>query len=332
VHTNGSLDLLDPGLMHEVRLELTTRCNLRCVYCAVSQSTYEGSDMPEALAYRVIPLIADLASSKLGVVHVNGHGETTFLSGWMEVCESLLQLGLPISITTNLARDYSEAETDILAQMRIIHISLDSSDRDLMKTIRRRVDINRIVANMSGIRAAAQGLKKPEPEFHFSCGIYDRNAALMEEFARFSVELGIKGVGFWNLTSWKYDEFPYENTDVSVADRVYPLDTLSNVELRSRMEAILRGIDIMKQGGIKVHANGNFIEVLNRRLQNVPDAPVTVRSHIVPGGMTRDCVDPWTYFEMGTKGDIKPCCAHSKIGNLGEQSLSEILNGEGVRD
>jgi hypothetical protein len=47
--------------------------------------------------------------------------------------------------------------------------------------------------------------------------------------------------------------------------------------------------------------------------------------------MTRDCIDPWTYIELGANGDVKPCCAHSSIGNLQQQNLSQILDGEPIR-
>jgi hypothetical protein len=47
--------------------------------------------------------------------------------------------------------------------------------------------------------------------------------------------------------------------------------------------------------------------------------------------MTRDCLDPWTYFEVDTNGDVKPCCARGSVGNLGEAHLNQILEGEPVR-
>lgn len=47
----------------------------------------------------------------------------------------------------------------------------------------------------------------------------------------------------------------------------------------------------------------------------------------LPGGMTRDCLDPWTYVEIRANGDVRPCCARSSAGNLGTSTLVQILEG-----
>jgi sulfatase maturation enzyme AslB (radical SAM superfamily) len=54
-------DLLAPGLISEVRIDPTTRCNLRCVYCAVSQPDYNGEDMGTAVLERAVPAILGAA-------------------------------------------------------------------------------------------------------------------------------------------------------------------------------------------------------------------------------------------------------------------------------
>jgi MoaA/NifB/PqqE/SkfB family radical SAM enzyme len=330
-------ELLTRGLIQEARLELTTHCNLRCVYCAVSQSYYRGVDMPADLAQRAIPLIADLASSKLGAVHVNGHGETTFLSGWTETCQTLLDHALPVAMTSNLAKEYSEKELRVLACMNFINVSIDTSDRDLLRRLRRKVDLNRIVTNIKLIRETARQLHRSEPKFLFSCGLYDQNTLQIDEFAKFAVDLGIQTVGFWNLSTWSANEFPYEYTDVPVSDRAYPLDTLSDAELRPRIDAIQRALDILKINGVNAYINGDFVTPLIERLRSksskpgTPVATVAAKAHHLAAGFTRDCIDPWTYIELGANGDVKPCCAHSPIGNVGQKDLSQILDDEPIR-
>ncbi len=54
-------------------------------------------------------------------------------------------------------------------------------------------------------------------------------------------------------------------------------------------------------------------------------------SRHIPAGMTRDCIDPWTYIEFKNNGDVTPCCVRRPVGNLGEASLSQILNGKPIR-
>ncbi len=136
---------------------------------------------------------------KLRAVHVNGHGETTFVPGWVDLCKPLLDAKLPLMIITNLAKVFSTEELEALGQMNSIAVSVDTADRDLLRRIRRKVDLNRIVENINAIREAAARLHQESPHFLLSCGLYDQNSLVIEDLARFAVSLGIASVGFWYL-------------------------------------------------------------------------------------------------------------------------------------
>ena len=332
MQTGIARDLLVSLPVREARLSLTTRCNLRCVYCAVSQSTYKGTDMAADVAQQATAAILSIARDhKLQAVHVNGHGETTFVPGWVEVCRPLLEAKLPLMIITNLAKVFSTEELEVLGRMNSIAVSLDTADPDLLKRLRRRVDLHRIVGNINAIRETAVRLDREPPHFLFSCGLYDQNSLVIEELARLAVRLGIYSVGFWNLSKWDHETFPYQFTDVPERDRVYALDDLSADDLRPRLEAIQRAIMILQQNRVGVQINGDFVNILTDRLNDGSRATTDRHCFDLPKGMTRDCIDPWTYVEVDTNGDVKPCCARGGVGNLGQRSLNEIVNDEPIR-
>jgi molybdenum cofactor biosynthesis enzyme MoaA len=100
--------LLGPGPLKEICLSLTTRCNLRCVYCAVSQSTYRGMEMPAKLINLALATISrSTRCDKIEAIRVNGHGETTCMAGWTDVCKSLLDRNLPLVLTTKFGKGVS---------------------------------------------------------------------------------------------------------------------------------------------------------------------------------------------------------------------------------
>jgi MoaA/NifB/PqqE/SkfB family radical SAM enzyme len=332
MENTAALQLLSPGPLQKVRLDLTTECNLRCVYCAVSQSTYQGANMPGALVSKATTTIVELSHQhQFDAVYVNGHGETTFMPGWSDVCKTLLERELPLVLTTNLAKAYSREELEVLARMNVIAVSIDTCDQDLLRRMRRKVDLRQIVTNINLIRATALRLETTPPTFEFSCGLYDQNSLLIEDFARFAIALWIHSVGFWNLSSWNHEKFPYENTDVPESDRAFPLDNLDRSELRPRLDAIQRAIAILNANGVIVQVNGNFIETLSRQCNQVAEQTVPMDGLELPKGTTRDCLDPWTYAELETNGDVRPCCAHGSIGNLGRADLLQILDDEPIR-
>jgi len=257
-----STALIAPGPISHVRVTLTSRCNLRCVYCAVSQANYREIDMSDEVLSIALESIKGLSHyHRLEPIDMNGHGETTMNPGWIEPCITLLHQGIPIRLTTNLAKNYNRDELEVLASMSEIVVSIDTSDMGLLRRMRRKVDIRQIVTNIQMIRATAMRLYRKPPGVQFHCGLYDKNSLLMEDFARFAVSMGVAVVSFWSLTP-----YPYEHTDVSLSDQVKPLDDLADDELVPRVLAIRRALGILKRHGISTSIQADFVERLARRV------------------------------------------------------------------
>jgi uncharacterized radical SAM superfamily Fe-S cluster-containing enzyme len=58
-------------ITHLANIEFTTNCNLRCVYCAVSQPTYVGTDMETSDFDQIL---VTLKNRHVKSITVNGHG------------------------------------------------------------------------------------------------------------------------------------------------------------------------------------------------------------------------------------------------------------------
>ena len=197
--------LLDPGPITDIRLDLTTRCNLRCVYCAVSQPDYIGEDMDSAVVQAATTFIRQMSRYQMiSGVGINGHGETTFVPGWTEACRDIVALGLPVNIISNLAKAFTAEELDALGSLHTISVSIDTADRGLLQRIRRRVDVRQIITNIIAIRAAAMRRNRPSPQFQFFCGLYDKNSLQVQELAWLAVALNIQKVQFWDLFAHSY--------------------------------------------------------------------------------------------------------------------------------
>lgn len=253
--------LLRPGPIRQVRFDLSSRCNLRCVYCAVSHPNYQGADMSDANARRVVTLIVELARhNHLDPVDLNGHGETTFREGWTEICFALIERGIRVRLTSNFAKTFDENELEALACMDSIAISIDTADRKLLQSVRRRVDLRQIVTNMALVKTAALKLHRTPPKFGFLCGLYDKNALDWEAFARFVVASSVSHIGIWSLTVHP------DGLDVPEGESVLPLDDLPDSELRPRILSVLRGLNLLQRHGVSVAVQGGFIEILAKRV------------------------------------------------------------------
>ncbi len=249
------VSLVEPGPLLTARVDMTGKCNLRCVYCAVSQPWYDGPQMPDEDLEQVADQLAGYPS--LTAVDVNGHGETTQHPRWKAFCRRLLAKDIPLTIITNLGRKYDEDDFDVLSRFKVVQISVDTADDNLLRAVRRKVELSRIVYNLTRIRTTALVDGRKPPLMSFSCGIYDRSVLRLEEFAWFAVTLGVPSITFWNLV-----QYP----DVPGATAVRPLSTLDDTELAAAMACIDRALAVLERYKIQVEIAGGFIEELRARL------------------------------------------------------------------
>jgi hypothetical protein len=201
-HTRGLADarVLESGRLTDIRIDLNERCNLRCVYCAVSQPGYQGVEMSDAVFARCEEFIARQSGPL--TIELNGHGETTYHPRWVDYTERLLRFGHRTTLISNFARRFGARELAALARLQAIQISLDSADEELMRAVRRHVSLKNIVANIAGVRARAAELGVSAPSIGFSTGIYDPAVWQLERFADFVVEQRARFVTFWRLKEY----------------------------------------------------------------------------------------------------------------------------------
>lgn len=232
----GHSDLLCPGELSELRVDINEQCNLRCIYCAVSQPGYQGIPMSETTLQKILESLPKQVN-KLQI-NLNGHGETTYHPSWVQFAQRIQELGAVTTILSNFAKPFDDEEVDVFARMRVIQISLDTLDENLLRDIRRKVSLGTILRNIHKIRIQAfkRGLN---PLWSISCGIYDKNISGLEDIAVFAIREGFKSITFWNLV-----EYPIISEDVVMAR---PLSSLPKHELERAIMKISEVLALLKE-------------------------------------------------------------------------------------
>jgi MoaA/NifB/PqqE/SkfB family radical SAM enzyme len=231
-----SSDLLDPLPVAEVRIDINETCNLRCDYCAVSSPSYAAVEMKDEVFERVLPL---LASEPGANVHVNGHGETTFHPKWVAWCRRIVDAGHRPYIITNLAKHYTDAELEVLAEFRIIQVSLDSDDGEMMKRIRKAVQVQKVFETIGRIREmAARRTSSHVPMFWISVGVYDPSVWTLERFVRRLIEMNISMVTFWDLVEYPHQTLAKPLSHLEGRQRQRARAVLGRVRTRLEVEGV----------------------------------------------------------------------------------------------
>lgn len=132
-----------------LRLSVTDRCNLRCVYC-MPASGVKQRPHDEILTFEEIELFARCAiESGLSKIRLTG-GEPLVRKDIVKLISTLCDIPelQDISITTNglLLAEYA---ADLKAAgLKRVNVSLDSLDPDTFKAITRGGDVNQVMAGL----------------------------------------------------------------------------------------------------------------------------------------------------------------------------------------
>jgi len=235
-------------------VEFTSKCDLRCTYCTVSLPGDVGLDLDPATDQQII---SQLKTLEVAEVTLNGRGETTSMPDWMERVRPFIR-SFRVRLISNCARRFSDTEAELLANLDTLTVSIDSADHQIMRDIRRRVDLDIITGNILRVRIAAMRLRRKPPDLMLSSGIYDKNVFTLPNLARLAVAISAAEVGFWNLVQY---------AEIQGAVNVRSINEMSVDQQRQALDAIDETIAILDNGGIRYFFAGNFVETLRNSLQ-----------------------------------------------------------------
>lgn len=321
-------DLLTPSTTEMVYLELTSRCNLRCTYCAVSQPTYVGSDLP---LERFDPFLEEMRERRVQVIVMNGHGESSIVTGWEALADRLADAGFRLHITTNLAKRLTPGEVSALSRFEKIYISLDTVDPALCAELRRGARMDVILENLELIRKHAASRRR-NPEIGISVVVSDLSAPGLGTLIDTMWQRGATVFRFGDLAEYP----PLEG--VLVARH---LSTLAREELAAASRSFRAAIERLERNGGSHFIDPPIAAILldhhEERIESAVRTPErilkkTVHHDQVLPGSTRDCLDPWKIAFVQSTGEVRPCCFFEEtLGGLATDSLSDIFEGENFR-
>lgn len=135
-----------------LRISLTDRCNLRCVYCMPEDMTFRPPTdlLQDGELFRLFPIFADLLGFQK--FRLTG-GEPTLRQGIVDIVGAIAQLPTvrDVALTTNGLLLSKLAEPLAAAGLQRVNISIDTLDPDKFKALTRWGDVYDV---WNGIKAA----------------------------------------------------------------------------------------------------------------------------------------------------------------------------------
>jgi len=335
IHPRELEEFLSPQpVLDSLNTHLTSRCNLRCLYCPQGKGiTDDRTDMPPDLLEHLIQYVA---SHKVPAVGFGYFGETTLYAGWENSCQRLLEIGTALSLTANFAAPLTTRALDVLSRFRYIEMSIDSVDGGLLRMLRPPIDVRTILYNLHAIRARAMASGGASPFICWPCVLTDRSARELSDLVLFAASCGVDRLQINEM--YRFDGTP---------DEIRNILELPDAEFLAAFDRLEQAVALGRQHALPVSVSG--IEKYRARAEAIrmpttgtAETPRLRRGRIQgiqgpadhyylgPGispGQTRLCLYPWSTAYVAATGDVYACCARGTVmGNIQrEGGLDSVL-------
>jgi len=304
-YNNNCIQLNSLPLIAQV--EVTTKCNIKCVHCGRIDWLLSGvfGDKARALKGEDIAwdtfqcIIPILPYVKLCIV--SGFGEPLLYSRFQEMIEIIRKYGADIHFTTNgLLLDREMVKFLIERQAYIIAISLDAATSKTYDSIRKGSNFEKVIENIHNFALMKIRAKSSRPEIRLDFIAMRRNIEELPQFVELAHRLGADAV---------LVDYLRVLTEDMKADSLYFHQDLAN-------KYILDARTTAKKLGIKLDDYGLF-------------GHESVEKQAAP----TKCKDVWNKVYIQFDGTIYPCClCKTPMGSLRSHSIVEIWNNQAYQD
>lgn len=303
-----------PPLPHELQVEVTGACNLRCHMCLVryrpALDRREGSLSLEAFR-RVVDALPDLER-----VTLQGLGEPLLAPDLLPMVEYATARGIRVGFNTNatlLTRAW--AEQLVRAGLDWIHISLDGGTAATYEGIRDGARFDRVTANIEELMATIRRLHADRPDASLVFVAMQRNVAELPDVVRLAARAGVKRVWVQNLS--------HSFSDTDPAGEYAEIRGFAEREaLWAESAAAVAHFDAARNA-----ASTLGVDLRLPRLEPPPPE----RTPGEPG-----CDWPWRSAFLTHDAHLQPCCMvmgadRARLGSVKARPFAEVWDDEAYR-
>lgn len=318
--------------LRQLGVELTTSCNLACVYCHFAPTARRGKNAEPELVEGLIDFLKEFP---VDYVTMSGDAEITLYPEWTAVARRIRELGVDLRTISNFSKGvFSDEEVDTFSQFRQILISLDTSDAALLKKVRYRADLRTITLNMQLVRARALAMGRPTPEFVCNVVLHDKNLGHVDKTVAFAIVNGFSQVSMVRYVD--LEEVSGGINDLKDNPNATPVFQVREMAPQALSEGInaLRRAVALAEGKIHLSIQPDVMDEINIALNG--DAAFKPANVNHPPGTrrTKNCLMPWDFFYVFWNGDVPPCCIvkDTMVDNVTGKSIAAVINAEEMMD
>jgi len=170
-----------------IEIEVTTRCNKRCVICEHTWWHEPSVDLTFDTFKRLVDQFP------LRWVNLTGEGDAFLNKDYLRMISYLKQKGTSVYLVDSM--DLVDWHTSLeLVKLGVdgIYISMDGATKQTYESIKVGCNFDKVLANMQRLLEAKRRLKSPLPEVCFRFAVTKTNVREMPDFVRLVRQLGAR--------------------------------------------------------------------------------------------------------------------------------------------
>ncbi len=287
-------------------IEITTRCNFKCRYCARTNLDKDSKDMDRETFIRILDLLPHAYR-----VTLVGLGEPLLHPRLTEFIEIASSLKRRVGLVTNASLlDSSISKGLISAGLDSIAFSLDTVNQDVASRVRKGTDIDRVIDNIRQFIKIANAAR-PMAKAVFTA----LSVETIPYFNDLVETVSTLGVDIMMLTDLNFGR--------NVRDTIW---SNANNKMVSQIRNSIKNAFVKKLPVLSVHALEEF--GLRSRYRNfllLPPDQLFYRSE-----KRKYCFSPWQTVPVDVQGNITMCDCQpeNRVGNILSDPFNEIWRGD----
>jgi radical SAM protein with 4Fe4S-binding SPASM domain len=307
------VDLLMSYGLNSCTIEITSKCNLRCIYCPKSSDDYNSlpGRNQDSLPETIDQFVDFISKTRPKMVDFTAVGEVSFYENWEDVVGRISDLGFRMSLTSNFSRIFTDSELDALLKFSFIRVSIDTIDVQEQKRLRKAVDVRNILTNILSLRARSHLTGKPMPFLEVNTVALVSTVSDLPRLAAVCNSAGVNRLALCQL-----NEIP-ENAE-------HGLDSFSSTDDKQRADAvekINKTIALLQGANMTFFIYPKLLQILTGNKKGGNDV-----------AQTKVCTEPWDSFTVAADGKVFICGRMRENFYSMEDGADAILNGSKIRD
>ncbi len=287
------MSILNDGLFIErLHVELTSRCNFRCITCRHGFESF-GEDLSDEVCNMLINKIIP----NLKEIELQGTGESLLCKNFNKIFHAAKVNNCRINLITNASLLNQELIKEFVESNMQLVISLDGANESTFRKHRPVGDFNEIIANLNSIKKYKDSVRNGKFSIAINTVITKLNYIELNQMIDLASLLHIDFV------------FASEVRECMPDKKIWEELRLDNHDIRDKvMKCIKQTEQYAKHKNIGFYFNPYKINMVRKK---------------------DICISPWKHLYLYASGDISICCElNAKFGNINKVSIIDVLNGE----